>query len=125
MAKKNIMVTYQEVTDEDLKKLTPSKVTFNPINGEIGFPNPDDGGKTTIKGRFKICDGIATGICEVEGEVREVYAQYPLSSLINNTPAAKSMKESILDVFDVKEDRDVTILEIFTSYARFKFVDGN
>ena len=124
MAQKTTKGTLLETMEEtDFHRLTPLKKDEH-INGTIGFPNPDDGGKTKLMGKFKIYDGFAFGVTESDGFEREVFAQYPLTALINKNVVAKSLKESIKTRLHIEEDRDVTPLEIFISYGQFRFVDS-
>ena len=116
-------ILLQSMEETDFHRLTPLSKDEH-INGTIGFPNPDDGGKTKLMGKFKIYDGFAFGICETDGIEREVFVQYPLTTLVNKNSVAKSLKESIKTRLHIEEDREVTALEIFISYGQFRFVDS-
>ena len=108
--------TYQVMEDTDLDKLSPGKYFGEAV---VTFPNPENE-RSTVTGKLSIYDGIAYGTAKVKGKEREVVAIFPLLNFINKT--ATTMKEKIKEVLNIREQRDVTPLEIFQTYSTIKFI---
>lgn len=108
--------TYQEMTNEDLERLSPGKFFGH---ATVTYPNPEDANEV-LTSKFKVYDGIAYSNVTVEGKEREVVAIFPLLKFINTT--AKTMKENIKKALDITTDRDITPVEIMQTYSTISFV---
>lgn len=111
-----LKIVKQPTTTEDLRRMSPSKFT---AMGIVNFPNPTNPTEI-VSGKFEIFDGVAFGTAIINGKPCEVLATYPLQKLVNLT--ATNMKANIRAHLKISEDRDVTIFEIMSSYARFKIL---
>lgn len=110
------VVEYQEITNDDLKKLSPGQ-----LYGEVTviYPNPEDP-EEDLTSNFTVYDGIAYSSVEVDGRKREVVATFPMSRFVNTI--AKNMKKKVLDALDIKIERDVTPVELLEVYSNIEFV---
>ena len=107
---------YQEMTNDDLAKLSPGKLFGEAV---VTYPNPEDP-ENVLTSTFTVFDGIAYSTVEADGRKREVVATFPLLRFINTT--AKTMKENIKTALNITEDRDITPVEILQTYCNISFV---
>ena len=119
MEENNINAIDDIISDADFERLIPSK-DKSYFKATISFPNFLDGGKTEITGRFKIADAIAIGRCIIDGEEKELYVQFPTTSLVNKMEFAKSLKETICKKLNIVEDKEINPLDIIVTYGQFK-----
>ena len=109
---------YQEITDDDLRRVSPSQVLGMVT---VVYPNPEDPSED-ITSDFEICDGFAFSIAEVDGQKREVYATFPMVKFVNTM--AKNMKTKVLNALGITPERDLTPVELFQVYGEINFVDN-
>lgn len=108
--------TKQVVNVADLKRMSPGQFSST---ATIRIKNPLDEDELII-GTVSILDGIAFGTAVIDGVEREIIAEYPLQQLVNG--AAKSMKEKIKTVFNITEERPITVYEILCAYGKFRVI---
>lgn len=110
----------EKMTDIILHRLSPSREEC--VHATVNFPNPLNEDESVI-GQFSIFDGIAFGTATIDGEEREVVAQYPLVGLLNTNQYAKSMKENVIKHLQLPEDHKLTPVDVFHAYAKMRLLE--
>lgn len=107
---------YQEMTSDDLKKLSPGQFFGDAL---VIYPNPEDETQQ-LTSNFAVYDGIAYSVVEVDGAKREIVATFPMVKFVNTV--AKNMKTKVLNALGITVERDVTCAELLQLYGNFSFV---